>query len=191
MISMAAKSGKTISLDEAKREVEVTSRRLALLHLSYAKTLIEELGEERGRTLIAKAIKNYGIRIGEKTKKDVLDQRLENSPENFSAGESLRIPKFGMHERIETFEVEGERRMRAYGCVLAKLWKEYGEEKLGRLYCYVDIAKYMAYNPNYKFMHIKTLPDGDDDCEFAVRPTTEKERKDFATEDADWLYIDK
>lgn len=171
---MGSKEEEMIPLDEARREVEVTSRRIALLHLSYAKTLIEELGEERGMELIAKAIEDYGTRIGKKTREDVIKQGLEPEPRNFSAGESLRLPKFGMHERYETVEVDGEPRRRAYGCVLAKLWKEYGEEKVGRLYCNVDIAKYRAYNPNYELVHIKTIPDGDEYCEFAIRSTKEK-----------------
>lgn len=188
---MNSKKEKMIPLDEAQREVAITSRRIALLHLSYAKTLVEELGEEKGTELIEKAIKDYGIRIGEKTRKEVLNQSLEDTPENFSAGKSLRVPKFGMHDLIETVEVDGESRMRAHGCVLGKLWKEYGEEKLGRLYCYVDPAKYMAYNPNYKLIHIKALPDGHKFCEFAVRPTTEEERGDFSARDESWFYIDQ
>ncbi len=182
---------KMISLNEAKREVEVTSKRIALLHLSYAKILIEELGEEKGRELIAKAIKDYGVRIGQRTKKEVTDKDLKPASENFSLGESLRVPKFGMHDRIETVEVDGESRSRMYGCVLGKLWKEYGEEKLGRLYCYVDPAKYMAYNPNCKLIHVKALPDGDKYCELAVRPTTKRERRDFSAKNKDWFYIDK
>jgi len=182
---------KMISLDEAKREVEVTSRRIALLHLSYAKTLIEGLGEEKGIELIAKAIKDYGIRLGQRTKKEVTDKDLKPASENFSLGESLRVPKFGMHDRIETVEVDGESRSRMYGCVLGKLWKEYGEEKLGRLYCYVDPAKYMAYNPNFKLIHVKALPEGHKYCEFAVRPTTKRERRDFSAKNKDWFYIDK
>ena len=73
----------------------------------------------------------------------------------------------------------------------AKLWKEYGEEELGRLYCYVDPAKYMSYNPNYKLIHIKAVPDGHQYCELAVKLTTEEEKKDFLSKDKDWLYIDK
>ncbi len=77
-----------------------------------------------------------------------------------------------------------------YGCVMAKVWKNLGEDELGRLYCYIDPAKYMGFNPKFKLIHIKTLPDGDDYCEIALRPTTDQERKDF-TEDKDWSYIDK
>lgn len=188
---MSNEEKKMIPLDEAKRAVGSASRRIALLHLSYARTLIEELGEEKGMELIAKAIKDYGIRIGEKTSKEVLSQGLESTPENFSAGMSYGLPKFGMHERFETVKVKGEPRIRAYGCVLAKVWKEYGGEKLGRLYCYMDVAKYMGYDANYKLIHTKTVPDGNGYCELVVRPTTEKEREDFSAKGKDWFYIDK
>lgn len=180
-----------VPLKEAIQAVESVSRRLALLHLSYAKTLIEDLGEEKGKKLIAKAIKNYGTRIGEAMKREVQNQGFENTPENFNAARSYAIPRFGIHERTKIVEVEGEPRRRTYGCTLAKVWKEYGEEKLGRLYCYVDVLKFMAYNPNYKLVHIKTLPDGYEYCELAVRQTTERERKDFLTNHDDWFYMDK
>lgn len=187
---MTAKKEQTIPIEQAKEEIEISTRRLALLHLSYARVLIQELGEDKGTRLIMKAIKDYGVRIGERTRKEVLDQKLEASPENFGKSNYLRVPKFGHHERGETCEVNSEKRTRVYGCVLDKLWKEYGEEKLGRLYFYVDPAKYLAYNPRYKLIHIKALPDGDDCCEMAVRFTTEKERKDFLSKDEDWFYLD-
>jgi len=188
---MVAKRQKAVPFEEAKRAVESVSRRVALLHLSYAKTIMKELGEDKGRKIIAKAIKDFGMRMGQETRKEVLDQGLEALPKNFNAGNSYALPNFGIHEKIENIKVEGEPRARFYGCKFAKVWKEYGEEKLGRLYCYMDVAKYMGYNPDYKFVHTKTTPDGDDYCELAVRPTTRKERKDFSTENRDWLYIDK
>jgi len=181
-----------IPLDEAKRAIASVSRRVALLHLSYAKAIIEELGEERGLEVIAKAIKDYGARIGEKTREEVLSLGLEPTPENFNAGESYRLPPFGMHDKIETVKVDNEQRVRTYGCILAKVWQEYGEERLGRLYCYMDVSKYMGYNPNYKQIHIKTIPDGHPYCELTIRPTTEEERRIFLRgKGKDWLSIDK
>lgn len=185
--SLAHEEGK-ISIEEAERQGEMAAGRIALLHLSFAKTLVKELGEEKGRQLIMKAIKDYGKRIGERKRKGLIDKGLDPTPENASKVRDL--PKFGMHERAEVLEVEGEKRMRSYGCVMAKIWKEYGEEKLGRLYCYVDPAKYMAFNPEFKLIHLKALPDGDDYCEFVVKPTSEKEREDFLDDDKDWTYID-
>ena len=96
-----------------------------------------------------------------------------------------------MHRRKEKVVVDGENRTRAYGCVMGELWMEQGEPELGRLYCYVDAVKYMAYNPDFKLIHTKALPDGDDCCELCVRPTTEQEKRDFASPDSDWSYIDE
>jgi hypothetical protein len=191
LVYAVSEKEKMIPLKEAEKEVEITSRRLGLLHLSYAKTIIEEFGEEKGLEIIAKAIKYYGILIGKKTKDEVQAKGFDLSPENFDRGDSLRVPKFGMHSKIETVKVNGELRTRAYGCALAKVWKEFGEEKLGRLYCYVDVAKYMAYNPNYKLVHITTIPDGSDYCEFAIKKTTKKDKTDFSAENKAWFHIDR
>ncbi len=181
----------TIPLEEAKRAVELTARRLGLLHLSFARILVDELGEKKGKELIMQAIEDYGKRIGQEVREGVISQGLDPIPENYGTGKSGDLPEFGMHEGREKVAVGGEKRMRAYGCTMAKVWHECGENELGRLYCYVDPAKYMAFNPNFKLIHTKTLPDGDAYCELAVRPTTEQDRKDFIAPDTDWSRIDK
>ena len=177
----------TVSLEEAKEQVSRACRRLGLLHLSYARTLIEELGEKKGKQLILKAIKAYGLRVGEKVKTNVIAQGKENLPANYAED----LPLYGMVSSKEIIEVDGEKRTRLHDCILAKVWNEFGEDKLGRLYCYVDAAKFMAYNPNFKLIHVKALPDGDTCCEITVKPTTEQERKDFSSNDRDWSYLDK
>ena len=176
-----------VALGEAEEQVRRVCVRLGLLHLSFAKTLVEELGVKRGKQLILKAIKDYGTRIGKEVRANVMAKGLDNDPANYEED----IPSYGMHHHRERVEVDGEQRSRAYGCVMGKLWNELGESELGRLYCYVDPAKYMAFNPNFKLFHVKALPDGDEYCELVIRPTTEQERKDFADKDKDWSYIDK
>jgi hypothetical protein len=177
----------TVTLEEAKEQVSKVCSRLGLLQLSFAKTLVEELGEEKGKELIMKAIKDYGTRIGTQVRANAAAQGLQNEPANYKED----LPSYGMHDRIEVVEVDGEERIRAYGCVMGKTWNQLGEGKLGRLYCYVDPAKYMAFNPDFKLIHLKTLPEGDDYCEFVVRPTTEQDKKEFAAKDTDWSRIDK
>jgi hypothetical protein len=180
-----------IPLDEAKKAVEITCQRLALLHVAFARTIVNELGEKEGKKMILKAIKSYGNMIGEKVKADVKEMGLEAVPQNYGAGKSRDLPAFGMHTRRERVMVNGETRTKAYGCVMGELWNKMGEGDLGRLYCYVDPAKYMAFNPNFKLCHMQAIPSGGECCEMAVRPTTEQERKDFAEEDADWSYVDQ
>jgi len=180
-----------ITLEDAEHEVMLTSRRIALLHLAFAKTLVAEFGEERGTELVVKAIKAYGTQVGKEARDAVLAQGLELTPENFSVGAARGLPKIGMHTGRENIEVDGKPRFRAFGCVMGRVWNELGEGKLGRLYCLVDPAKFMAYNPDYVLSHAMALPDGDAYCEFCIRKTTDQEKRDFASDDADWTYIDQ
>ena len=182
---MAGKK-KTIDFEEAREQVAKVCRRLALLHLAFTQTLEDEFGSEKAKLLTLKAIKNYGQMIGDEIKAKVSVEGLENTPENYKED----LPKFGMHDRWETVEVDGEKRIRMYGCVMGQVWKKLGADKPGRLYCYIDPAKYMAYNPDYKLIHTKAMTDGDEYCEFAIRPTTDQEKKDFAR-NRDWTYLDK
>lgn len=178
---------KKIDIEEAAKEVELVSKRLALLHLAYAKTLTEELGEEQGKELVLKSIKRYGRWIGEKRRKEIEEKGLEPIPENFSRGDTLRIPKFGMHSELEN---TGDS-MKLYGCAMGKLWSEYGEEELGKLYCYVDPAKYMGFNENYIQIHEKAMPAGDECCDFMVRKSTKKEKELFKSKEEDFLNVDE
>ena len=176
---------KTVPLEEAREQVRKVCARLGLLHIAFARTLVDELGEKKGKELILKAIKDYGTKVGEEAKAHAAAKGLDNSPENFQSD----LPLYGMHDGGEKVEVEGETRRRAFGCVMGKVWNELGEGELGRLYCYVDSAKYMAFNPEYKLAHVKALPDGDGCCELVVRPTTEQERKEFADKDKNWDWV--
>lgn len=182
---------KKISVKEAKEEVQLAGKRIGLLHLAYAETLIKELGEEEGKRIILESIKNYGIKIGEKVKNQLEEEGIDPSPENFGKEASRNLPKFGINERVEKVEVEGEERTRVHGCVMAKVWKEYGSEDLGKLYCYVDPAKYMGLDSQYKMIHTKNEPNGDNYCEFAVRETRKKEREDFSSNSIDWSEVDE
>lgn len=169
----------------------ITASRLALLHLCYAETLVEELGEARGKELAAKAIKRYGSQVGSDVREAVLGAGLPLDPSNYGRAEGQDLPSFGMHDRIEHYEEAGEPRVRAHGCVLAKVWREKGRDDLGRIYCYVDPAKYMAYNPDYKMVHLKCVPDGDPYCEFKIIRTTDADRELFKSNDPRWVSIDK
>lgn len=179
-----------ITIEEAAHEVKLTSRRIALLHLAFAKTAFKNLGDKEGRRLVIDAIKEYGKTVGTEVREAVIAQGLEPIPANYGVGNSRSLPRFGMHSGSEVIDVDGKERLRAYGCAMAEVWAEYEEGALGRLYCLVDPAKYMAFNPKFTLAHTKALPDGDPYCEFCTRRTSEQERADFASDEADWSYID-
>jgi hypothetical protein len=161
---MISNNEEMVPLREAENEVKVVTQRLALLHLAYAKTLVKEFGWNKGKRLVLKAIKEYGLRVADRTQR------------GFQS-----LPKYGFWENRE-----GKPRL----CELGKLVRESGEGDIGSLYCLIDAAKTMAMNPREKLIHTKCLPLGDESCEFVTVPTTEKDRADFFAENKDWAHID-
>ncbi|MHA2203684.1 MAG: hypothetical protein ACXACA_06470 [Candidatus Ranarchaeia archaeon] len=161
---MNKETGEMIPLNEAENEVKVVTQRLALLHLAYAKTVVEEFGWSKGKILVLKAIKEYGIRVADRTKR------------GFQS-----LPKYGFWEQRE-----GKPML----CELGKLVLEYGEEGIGSLYCLIDAAKTMAANAEKKLIHTKCLTIGDEYCEFATVSTTKKDRDAFFNENMDWSHVD-
>lgn len=155
-----------VPADEARKAVEDMGRRVGLLHMCYARALVEELGKEKGRELITEAIWDYGTKIGERTRERIVAQGLEPTHENFGKGSDLSPIGFDYREVV----VDGEPRTRAFGCAIAEAWREHGEEELGGLYCLVDPAKMQAYDPNWTMVHVKMVPNGDEYCEIAIRP---------------------
>jgi hypothetical protein len=75
---------------------------------------------------------------------------------------------------MEKVVVAGEPRIRIHDCNLAKAWNKLGDPALGRLYCYMDQAKYTAYNSKLECIHEKNTLDGDPYCELAIRAKKNK-----------------
>ncbi len=153
-----------ITKQEASEQVNSMASRAALIHYAFTKTLIDKLGQKKGTELARNAIKLYGEWVGRRVKEKTLAKGLPLTRENFQDD----LPALGWAER-ETVEVEGEKRSRVFACPLARIWYELGAPELGRVYCFVDQAKYEAYNPELECVHIKNILDGDPYCELAVR----------------------
>jgi len=159
-----AEEKEMVSREEAQRQVKSMITRAALIHYAFAKTIIDEVGEKRGKELIKKAMALYGEKVGQKARERAGEKGLPNTAENFQDD----LPTLGWHSR-ERVVVDGERRARVHTCYLAETWKELGAKEIGRLYCYVDQAKYKAFNPELECVHTKNCLEGDPYCELAVR----------------------
>jgi hypothetical protein len=161
-----------ISKEEAFQQVKSMITRAALIHYAFTKTLVDELGEKKGKALAKKAIELYGKEVGKRVKDRTLARGLPLTRENFQDD----LPDLGWADR-ERVEVEGEKRARVHTCHLAKVWQELEVPELGRIYCFVDQAKYKAYNPELECVHVKNVLDGDPYCELAVRRRKNAQRK--------------
>jgi hypothetical protein len=158
-----------ISTDECAQEVKLMARRTALLHYFFSRTIIDKLGEEKGKELIKEAIWAYGQFCGRAVREGVEEMGLPITEENY--GQVRDLPKFGW--KMDTIKLEnGDEHGIATYCPLASTFQELGPEgeALGRLYCYVDQAKYQAYDPSVEFVHASNILNGDPYCEFVIIP---------------------
>jgi len=178
-------SDKKVPLEEAMEQVRIVGTRLALMHLAYARVLVEEHGREKGKDVIIKAMMEYGKLVGQRQKAGKQD-----------------LPWYGFHDKyvyqdeafVDTREQSSKdfdfSLYRVFGCILAKTFLEYGEPELGALYCYVDAAKSMAADPSAKLIHTACEVRGDGFCTFDYLPTTEEERVDFQEKNPRWKNVD-
>jgi hypothetical protein len=152
----------TMSREQCTEDVRLMARRTALLYHYFVTTLVDNLGKEKAIALTEEAIWRYGEHIGRQVRERVAAMGLPNDPENFGKGDDL--PSVGWEDEI--IETERGPRSCVTLCPLAETWQELGAEELGRLYCYVDQAKYRAFNPQVRLIHAKNVLDGDPYCEF-------------------------
>jgi hypothetical protein len=166
-----ARKKEMLTQEEATRQVLSIVNRMALLHYSYGKTLIRELGAKKGKEITRKAIDFYGRQVGKQVHAKTMAKGLETRLENYQED----LPLLGWN--MEKVVVDGEPRIRIYDCNLAKAWNALGDPALGRLYCRMDQAKYRAYNPKLECVHEKNTLDGDPCCELAIRVKSVRPRK--------------
>jgi hypothetical protein len=141
-----------ISEQDCAQQVRKVGNQVGLLFYYFAKTLVDELGDTKGKKLILKAIKSYGTERGKAIREKVEQAGLELTMENFSKFSDL--PKSGWE-----YSDEGT----TY-CCYAQAWMDRGVENLGRLYCEVDFALIKAYNPKMRLKRAGSILDGDACC---------------------------
>ena len=76
----ATKSEDVVPLEEATEQVRRVCERLGLLHYAFAKTLVDEMGDDRGRQVAMNAIKLYSRVIGERAREKARAQASCASP---------------------------------------------------------------------------------------------------------------
>jgi len=147
---------KVFTREEAEAQVRTMARLFGLMFYHFANLLVEELGEERGKALVKEAVKRFGLDRARRVRAEVIRMGLEPTLENYRKVLDLPTIGWGGPTR-ETF------------CPFAEVWIGRGAEDLCKLYCDVDIWKYVGYNPRIKVMRTRWLLEGDRDCKYDVR----------------------
>ena len=69
-----------IEKEEAFRQVKSMINRAALIHYAFARTLVDELGEKKGKALAKKAAELYGELVGKRAKENASGRKGCPSP---------------------------------------------------------------------------------------------------------------
>jgi len=169
--------GKTVEeaipAEEAAEERRALARRIGRLYLSFARVLVDRLGEDEARGAIMEAMRDYSFQCAEARKAGMMD-----------------LPQRGIHK---TSEVVGEgeaRRLQSTGCGIAEEFRRQDEEKLGSLYCYVDPCSFMFTIPNIKLYHTRMEPLGDECCEFDLGIASDEEMESVTEKGRDYAFVD-
>ena len=173
-MNTAARDGEVMPVGEAREQILTMVERVAMVHYHFATAIIRELGEEKGRRLIADAIDGYGREVGERHRDKVIAAGLAPNCENYRAVPDLARLAWSP-ESMPRMEINGQERP---VCPLAKYWIEKGAREVGRLYCGVDQAKYRAFDPECECRHLQNVLDGDDGCQVVANKRSEWEKID-------------
>lgn len=152
----------TFTRSEVVEQVRTMARLFGLMFYHFSKLLVEEHGEKRGRELISEAVKRFGLDRAKRIRDEVTRVGLEPTLENY--GKVLDLPRVGW----------GGPTREAY-CPFAEVWIAKGAENLCKLYCDVDIWKYVGYNPRIKVQRTRSVLEGDRDCHYEIHETPARE----------------
>ena len=146
----------TYTREEATEQVRKLGRLFGLMFYHFSNLLVEELGEERGRELVREAVRRFGLDRARQVRERVVAMGLEPTLENYGRGADLPEIGWGGPTR-ETH------------CPFAEVWFEKGAVDLCKLYCDVDIWKYVGYNPEIEVKRTAWVLEGDPECRYDIR----------------------
>jgi len=142
--------------EEAAEQVRKLGRLFGLMFYHFADLLVDEFGEERARELVKEAVKRFGLDRAAQVREKVVAAGLKPTLENYGRGADL--PEIGWGGPTRESQ-----------CPFAEVWFEKGAVDLCKLYCDVDIWKYVGYNPDIVVERRAWVLEGDSDCRYDVR----------------------
>ena len=150
------KTKETFTRQETFDQVRAMARLFGLMFYHFSNLAVEQLGEEKGKEFVAEAVKRFGLERAKRVRDEVEKMGLEPVLENY--GKVLDLPRIGWGgPDRKTF------------CPFAEVWIQKGAEELCKLYCEVDVWKYVGYNPDIKVKRLRSVLQGDRDCKYEVK----------------------
>lgn len=138
----------------------------ARLYIHLAKEIEKQFGL-KGREAIRQGIKNFAYERGQEVREKTLKQGQPLTIKNFYNNFDSPLADAGFKMTMKLREWDGEAEVNY--CPFAEIWKEMGEEDLGKIYCEVDEAMLKGYNPSLELQRPENILDGHKKCVFYWR----------------------
>lgn len=145
----------SISKQECINNVRQACFHFANLYYHFAKVFTDELGKEKSKQLIVKAVKNFAVERGLNLRKRAAELGLDPIPDNFW--------------KVTDIPVIAWESPKGFYCSYGDVWRRRGDIgcEMGLLYCEVnDCTIFKTFNPEWKQIRFtKHLLWGDDHCD--------------------------
>ena len=144
-----------------------TARLMATLYYFMAKEVIETLGEEKGREIIRRAVWKFGFYRGAKIREAVDKQGLEPNLETLV--QYYDLPASNLVQAEVDVSSNNYSETTRY-CTFAEVWKAFGAEALGLIYCEQDFALAAGFNEEIKCERPSNMMEpGSDKCRLLMK----------------------
>lgn len=147
-----------IQYEDAVNEVRKACRQYAMLYFHFSKVLVEELGEEKAKPLIQKAVFNLAIDRSDQLRKKASEQGLEYTMENFM--KITDLPMIGWVKELGRNH-----------CPYAEAWVKYFDDfpwfrELAPLYCdVIDTTNAENFTKNLSHKITENVLTGGEYCQ--------------------------
>lgn len=155
-------------MGKENHEIDFTARHHALLFSCIAKSVIQNLGEEKGETLIRKGVRKYGEQRGKRMALRAGKYGHKLTMDNYFAYSEWEVPKHEMDFKM--MQRNPHVRLNIYKCPWYMTWKENDHLEYGKYFCReIDEALVRGFNPALVIEVNSTQTNDHKPCDFLFR----------------------
>jgi len=148
--------------------MRMTAQDHALLFAALSKSMIQEVGLEKGELLIRQGVREYGRGRGRRMALRAKKYGHSLTMDNYFAYGEWAVPKNEMHFKF--VEKTPHARMQIYRCPWYETWKENQALEFGKYFCQeIDEALVHGFNPDLVLEVHSTRTNGGECCDFIFR----------------------
>lgn len=162
----------TIEYEKAVTEVRKACRQFAMLYFNFSKTLVEELGQEKAKEVVQKALFSLSLDRTDQLREKAREQGLDFTQENFRKLTDLPF-------------IAWNKALGRNHCPYAETWVGYYNKypwfkELAPLYCdVIDTTNIENFSRTLSHKITKNVLNGDETCERIYFPSGDVEKGEF------------